>query len=106
MISQNVDKPIKIMTDKGIWKFTDEQIMQIKNKDQNAMYKFYQDNYEIFCKMAGSFISLEYSLNGYRMYEFNDLMQQVYVDFEYLPSHSRLQINCYLFVFCLCLLGS
>ncbi len=89
MISQNVDKPIQIMTDKGAWQFTDEQIRQIKNKDQNAMYKFYQDNYEIFCKMAGSFISLEYSLNGYRMYEFNDLMQQVYVDLPYYSYSSR-----------------
>ncbi len=89
MTSQNVDKPIQIMTDKGAWQFTDEQIRQIKNKDQNAMYKFYQDNYKIFSGMAWNFIRRQYCFKGFCIYEYDDLMQQIYVDLPYYDYSSR-----------------
>jgi hypothetical protein len=62
------------------YKVSDETIKGIKNADVDAMTKFYEDNYKILCGNAKKYARNKKLLNHCYEYEFNDLIQQIYVD--------------------------
>lgn len=80
-------KAIQIMTDKGSWQFTDEQIIKIKNKDIEAMTKFYYDNFKLLSAMARKYARNEYYRT--KNYIYDDLIQQVFLDLPYYNYSTR-----------------
>lgn len=85
-------KKFSIMKDKGPWKFDDELIMRIKQGDKMAVAEFYNANYSVFAGMAGNYVWKQRNLFGDYTYEFDDLIQQVYVDIPYYDYSSRLNL--------------
>lgn len=81
-------KKNKVMEDKGPWQFTEEQIEKIKNKDIEAITKFYNDNYRIIYFMAKKFVRNRKNMGNYS-YIVDDLLQQVFVDIPYYDFSTR-----------------
>lgn len=79
----------EIMQDKGAWRFTDDLIIRIKQGDTAAITKFYNANYDIFAGMARKYVWKQRNLCRNFLYEFDDLIQQVYVDIPYYDYSSR-----------------
>lgn len=84
-------KSVEIMQDKGPWKFTEEQIRQIKDEDVIAITKFYHDNYQIIEGMAKQFVRRRKRMGDYA-YLLEDLLQQVYVDIPHYHYSSRARL--------------
>lgn len=85
---------IKIMHDKGPWRFTDDLIIRIKQGDTVSITEFYNANYDIFAGMARKYVWKQRNLCGNFVYEFDDLIQQVYVDIPYYDYSSRFNLYC------------
>ena len=79
----------EIMQDKGAWRFTDDLIIRIKQGDTAAIAELYNANYDIFAGMARKYIWKQRNLCRNFLYEFDDLIQQVYVDIPYYDYSSR-----------------
>lgn len=77
-----------VMQDKGSWQFTEEQVKQIKNKDIDAITKFYNDNYKIIYFMAHKFVRGRKRMGNFS-YMVEDLLQQVFLDIPYYNYSSR-----------------
>lgn len=83
---------IKIMEDKGPWKFSNETITKLKQWNPKAMQEFYYDNLEIITKMAYKFVRNRVDLFRDYSYDVQDLIQQVYIDLPYYDFRSRINL--------------
>ena len=94
MTNNNNQTKVSIMEDKGAWQFTDDTIVRIKQGDTAAIAEFYNTNYTILTKMARKYVWIQHNLFRNYLYEFDDLMQQVYVDIPYYDYSSRSHLYC------------
>ena len=88
-------KQVKIMEDHGPWKFTEEQIIKIKQFDSESINKFYFDNLELVKSIIRKYIYL----HGWQKYiTFDDCIQQFYIDIPlYNYSSRKILYNCIIF---------
>lgn len=84
-----VENKLNIMQDKGSWRFSDDLIIRIKQGDTAAIADLYNANYDIFAGMARKFVLTQRNICRNYLYEFEDLIQQVYVDIPYYDYSSR-----------------
>ena len=70
------------------WVFTAEQIVKIKNKDKDAIRKFFEDNYKIICFIAYRFLRQKSALCP-NYYCLTELVNQFYVDLPYFSFNTR-----------------
>lgn len=79
-------KQVKIMEDHGPWKFTEEQIIKIKQFDSESINKFYFDNLELVKSMAFKFMRQHPKTANF---SFEDCVQQFYVDIPFYNYSTR-----------------
>ena len=95
------------MEDLGAWKLNAELITKVKNTDVKAMEEVFNANYKIFSGMARKFIWIKQKLHNNYNYEYNDLMQQIFIDLPFYDysSRSALWYSIVKGTFCNCNIG-